>query len=372
MISIKEVAAFFKDKPDGRYTRENSPVPLVNFQKIGNLVQGNYSDIDVWQSRWTEDACAWRGKIIDIKNSIILAHPFDKFWNLGEHTATFKKCSNLFNSTSSVIWEKLDGTLIIIWYGENGWQFATRGCLHYSGKEDHLNFPKLAREVLNEVSPKWKFLPASQTYMFELIHPDNRIVTDYGKRRDMVLTGIRADNCNESPHSVLKYYENIYDFHIPKIVKFNDFDYFMQYVDNYHDLMISEGFVITFENATEVLYRVKIKTEQYRIIKRIINGSTPKNMLPKFQNNTFLEFIRECPPEFHGKLASYGKNVFARLAIIFNTYKALCNMEAETKKDFAICVQTYVEDDLHKFMYGLRNNRDILAMLRKDDLTYYD
>lgn len=53
-----------------------------------------------------------------------VCHPFDKFFNYGE---TF---SENVDWNSAVVSEKIDGSLMKLWFDENGWHLSTNGSIN--------------------------------------------------------------------------------------------------------------------------------------------------------------------------------------------------------------------------------------------------
>lgn len=115
----------------------------------------------------------------------IVANPFPRFANLNEieETKLEKLPKELYIS------EKLDGSLVIVWHYEGSWQFSTRGSF---------TSPQA------QAAQRWYRQHAtgdppdpSCTYLFEWISPDNRIVVDYGDRRELVLLAVRKNATGE-------------------------------------------------------------------------------------------------------------------------------------------------------------------------------
>jgi hypothetical protein len=151
--------------------------------------------------------------------TVIYARPFDRFFNLGDSNAA----SVNLDDSSTLFYEKLDGTCCIVWWNplSNEWCVATRAVpladkpmtgwddLTFSGL-----FKKALRETLVNFNNEWEELAekfnedrlfqlwagnnllATQTYVFELTTPLNRIVVSYPEYTVWLL-GIRNTQTGE-------------------------------------------------------------------------------------------------------------------------------------------------------------------------------
>ena len=90
----------------------------------GPLVLYNYTDKCTYDKYWNEYTIIARGLILEKETGKVIAKPFPKFWNLGEREETFFKNLPELGYTP---FEKLDGSLGILFYYDNKWNIATRG-----------------------------------------------------------------------------------------------------------------------------------------------------------------------------------------------------------------------------------------------------
>lgn len=134
---------------------------------------------------------------IPVGETVVLARPFDRFFNLGDSNAA----SVDLNDPETVFYEKLDGTLCIVWFDPitKTWQVATRAVpladrpmtgwddLTFRGLFEKALYETLLRNnfICCDVNPSvvfdiWSYgLEEDQTYVFELTTPLNRIVVAY-------------------------------------------------------------------------------------------------------------------------------------------------------------------------------------------------
>ena len=132
-----------------------------------------------------------RGLVTDDNTGEIVARPFKKFFNIEEqkHKAT----------KDFTVYEKLDGSLIIMFFYEGQWRVASRGSFISDQAEKAI---EILYESINEVLANP--LDEDYTFMFEVIYPENRIVVDYGNSERLVMLGaIRTSDGYEMSYNEL-------------------------------------------------------------------------------------------------------------------------------------------------------------------------
>lgn len=156
-------------------------------KRYPNLVQFKYSQLESPFKEQLVREC--RGLILDEKdNWAIVARPFDKFFNYGEALAPE------IDWSSAKVYEKLDGSLIILYNYDDGWHVATSGSCDAGGNvgDTNLTFKDLFWQIFHDqglVVPKQ--IARSYTYMFELMTPFNKVICNYGIRGSVKLIGMR-------------------------------------------------------------------------------------------------------------------------------------------------------------------------------------
>lgn len=149
----------------------------VNKHPTADLYIYNYTAKAQYDSVWNEWTLACRGLILDGDFKIV-ARPFQKFFNLGEHE------NQVIPNESFEVFEKMDGYLGILYWLDNKPHIATRGSF---ASEQAL----VATEMLHtQYADVISLLEKSKTYLFEIIYPENRIVLDYVNERKLVLLAI--------------------------------------------------------------------------------------------------------------------------------------------------------------------------------------
>ncbi|MCC6744610.1 MAG: hypothetical protein IT175_12190 [Acidobacteria bacterium] len=146
----------------------------------------NYTARCQYDGHWTPMTRQCRGLIADDSGQVV-ARPFPKFFNYGD-LAVGEIPDEPFD-----VFEKLDGSLGVLYRTADGPAIATRGSFT---SEQAL----LATDMLRSRYAGAEFLDGC-TYLFEIIYPENRIVVDYGGESRLVLlavidtaTGVEVDH----------------------------------------------------------------------------------------------------------------------------------------------------------------------------------
>jgi RNA ligase len=238
----------------------------------------NYTEKVQYEELWDDITLQCRGLVTDDKGDII-ARPFRKFFNLEEGkftpTETFE------------VYDKLDGSLgIVFWYNDE-WHIATRG----SFTSDQAIKGK---EMLDKSNTKYGLYPG-YTYLMEIIYPENRIVVDYkGVEKLVVLACFHSEKGVEGNISemvsegweVVKKYDGITDYKTLKEMIKDD----------------EEGFVVRFTNGD----RVKIKGSEYLRLHKIMTNVSTTTVWEIMSNDESVDdYLKDVPDEFYKKIKLY-------------------------------------------------------------------
>ena len=193
----------------------------------------------------------------------VASRSFDRFFNYGEVPDMYSE----FDYKNSVVMEKVDGSLIPIWYNQidHKWEVSSRSMIF--GESTLSDDGKTIRQMVFEIFDSFDLLDQEFTYIFEYIGPDNRIVTPYDTSQ-IVLLGIRNNNSG-SYRSILEMetlIDKINNEHV-RMVNLYNFNSFEEIIDATHKFeKMEEGFVI-WDTSNDL--RIKIKSEQYVAIHRL-------------------------------------------------------------------------------------------------------
>ena len=136
----------------------------------------NYTPRTQYQQKWCKELVHARGLVVG-EDGKILARPIPKFFNHYEINDLEKLQDEEYE-----VFEKMDGSLVIMFHYENHPIFCTRGSFisEQSAK---------AHEIFRA---KYKHISINKecTYCFEVIYPENKIVVNYEDVEDLFLISI--------------------------------------------------------------------------------------------------------------------------------------------------------------------------------------
>ena len=143
----------------------------------------NYSDKATYERTWNEAIQLARGLVVDKSSQKVLAWPFKKFFNWSEPESKWELYKN---RNDFVAYTKVDGSLGICFWNGVKWQICTRGSFVSEQAQ-------WAQKFLDE---RIHTLPLvkGNTYLFEIIYPENRIVVDYNGFAGLILLDINDAN----------------------------------------------------------------------------------------------------------------------------------------------------------------------------------
>jgi RNA ligase len=250
-----------------------------------DLTIWNYTPKVQYERLWDDITIQCRGLVTDSKGNIV-ARPFKKFFNYEECTL-----GQIPNETFDVF-EKLDGSLGILFNYKGDWIMATRGS--FTSEQAIKGFEMLKKYDYDR-------LPKGYTYLFEIIYKENRIVCEYDYE-DLILLSIIE---TETEEEIKIYHSDEYVGKIRflnmmtnlgfKIVKkydgINDYSTLKSIVSNN-----AEGFVIRFKNG----FRMKIKGDEFCRLHRILTNISNRSIWEYLSENKPLDdIIEKVPDEFY-------------------------------------------------------------------------
>ncbi|MDZ7935283.1 MAG: T4 RnlA family RNA ligase [Emticicia sp.] len=287
----------------------------INVQKhpTADLYIYNYSPKAQYDRLWNEWTLACRGLIMNGLGEIV-ARPFQKFFNL-EEVQNLELPNEPFE-----VYEKMDGSLGILYWNEEKPFIATRGS--FTSEQ-----AMVATELLHtKYADLIKHLDTTKTYLFEIIYPENRIVIDYGDERKLVLLAIidtkSGNDCalENIGFEIVKRYDGLNDLQQLKALE----------EDN------REGFVVKFKNG----HRLKVKFAEYVRIHHIITRVSTTNIWEYLkEGQELLPILERVPDEFY----DWVKATHAKLLNDFAQIEAEAQSEFKilaTKKETALYYQT--------------------------------
>ena len=336
----------------GKVIKQNHPtLPLSIY---------NYSRECQYNGNWDRYTLACRGLVLDTEGNVI-AKPFPKFFNYEEikddkyahcegcrrvgmiNCAHPEECGgwemrSVIPNEFFEVYEKMDGSLGIIFHYESEWHMATRGSFT---SEQAIK----GKEMLDKLN-KTALIPG-YTYLVEIIYPENRIVVDYGDEEKLVVLGaynnetgkeVEVDEMvNEGWEVVMKYKTWGEDWETLKKEISKD----------------NEGYVIRFSGGM----RMKIKGDEYVRLHRILTNFSTKDIWELLKNGEPLEpFLDRVPDEFDAWVKEVVKDIQIRFENIVKDYNTIFwSIYDDDKKVFAERAKRYPHPSLLFALYDKKN-----------------
>jgi RNA ligase len=244
----------------------------------------NYSRDCQFSEAWDNVTLNMRGTVLDREGNIV-ARTFPKFFNMEEH-----KPGEIPNESFSVF-EKMDGSLGILFNYDGEWHLATRG-----------SFVSAQAIRGKEILEKYRYMKLIPdcTYLFEIIYSENRIVVNYDYE-DLVLLAI-IDNKDGYEYDIHSTEAHMMGLKLSDILDTMGFKLVKKYdgVEDYKQLKSiiesnSGGFVIKFKSG----FRMKIKGEEYVRLHRLLTNFSNVDIWELLKDGKNLdEFLDRVPDEF--------------------------------------------------------------------------
>lgn len=252
----------------------------------------NYTQTCQFTQAWDDITRQCRGLIMDISTGEILARPFPKFFNYGEHISK----GWAVPTTTPKIYEKLDGSLGILYVLNGRPWIATRGSFisdqaYWATQWYRANCMLIGQEVLP---------PKDETFLFEIIYPENRIVVNYDFSGLVFLASIDMRTGKQIPRKMKgTLMDMIRD---AKEIPFTSIEE-LQKLDEPN----SEGFVLYYPEEN---VRMKIKFPEYVRLHRIVTGVNEIAIWEMLRDGKPLnELLEKVPDEFFNWVNSVAKRL---------------------------------------------------------------
>lgn len=266
---------------DGRVTKRDHPsLPLSIY---------NYSPEVQYSNKWDAVTLNCRGLILDDQFNIV-ARPWQKFFNLGQVNLPMQ-----FTDPVEVM-DKADGSLGILYpyqvavNGETYHAIATRGSFASTQAIAastiwSRNYAEYYNDTAEAESLK------GLTVLFEIILPENRIVLDYGDKRDLILLGA-VDNERGYYYGPNQTAAMIsWPGEVVKVFEYNTISDALGDMERKN----AEGYVIRSHN-----FMVKLKQPDYLELHRLVTNASPKTVWEQLKaGKSKSEIVSVFPDEFH-------------------------------------------------------------------------
>jgi hypothetical protein len=302
-----------------------------------------------------------RGLILEKGTWRVMSMGFTKFFNSEESNA------HKIDWETAVILEKLDGTMIQVYYDDHDmtWYGGTTGTANGEGEVNNklgTTFNQLFWNTIKEKYPTFRmeWLDKNVTYVFELTTPYNIVVKPHGESSATLLTARHNVSLKEASRAEL--FECAKALHLP-IVKSYDFT-----GKNFGEILRSfDGLDSFFEGYVVVdakFNRVKVKSPKYVAIHHLKNKTAEYAIMDVVKNNEIEEFCAVIP-ERKSELISLKKNyddLINELTLVWDNLYKPKNITPEEKKKFAkavfdICNTNKKLKQFSGLFFGLSQNK---------------
>lgn len=281
MIKIDKV--FIKE------IRKGVEAGMISERTRDNLSIFNYTPECAQEGMWNPHTRVSRGLIWDNDSDIVIARPWEKFFNLdgfcGPRLADIRTDAPFYTLT------KYDGSLGIAYRHKGEIAIATRGSFESEQAQWATRFIKYMPSLDRYYTPK-------MTLLFEIIYPDNRIVVNYRGWSGLMLLGVLdTETGKEYGLDVLKEWSSLINCAPAQSHKFVSLREAAATCKKFtHN---DEGFVITFEDGL----KVKIKSDEYMRIQHLLMHLGPISLWESLKTNGVIPIdeLDELPVDLQNK-----------------------------------------------------------------------
>lgn len=308
---------------------EEFAIKVKKYDEEGLIVL-NYDQIDSPKTHPIVMEC--RSLIVD-NNFDIVSRSFDRFFNVGEAPDTQQH----LDMDKAEVFDKIDGSLIkIYWYGGE-WNIATRGTAFAESTVNgfDVTFRELVLKALgmdaNEFQEKFDlYCNPANTYICEVTSVENRVVRKYNGYN---LYYLATRNNKSGAYVDYRCEAKMLGMIFPKSYKFNSTEACIETAKHLKDL--DEGYVV-YQDGAPVC---KIKSPTYVAVHHIRGeGLNPKRISQIVLTGEHEEYLSYFPEDRH-----FIEPYVEALSLLQETMSLVYSQhqEIESQKDFALAVKDY-------------------------------
>lgn len=281
-----KIVDFIKTHSNWEELLTSSPYNLT-IKRDGKLILFKYNQID---SDFNEEICCEaRGLILEEGTWKVVRFAFKKFFNLGESFAA------KIDWDSAVGNEKLDGSIISVFFYDGKWRIATNSTINaFQAELGGIGPYKTFGELFESVLPLSTFTNYNKhrCWTFELVSPYNKVVIDYPEAKVYLLSVRDMDSLEELGLNAVEMLADANGLTVPQRYNLNNEEEYRQLVASMPEG--HEGIVVRDKNGE----RVKIKTLLYFQLHRTANNGklTLERIIDLIKTNDtdeFLAYFRE-------------------------------------------------------------------------------
>lgn len=291
----------------------------------------NYTNSCQFERAWNDVTTQCRGLIIDDDDNVV-ARPFAKFFNMSEH----KRGDNRWRKPYTVH-EKMDGSLGVLYYDADGvGRIATRGSFHSDQAE------WATKLWQRNYADTWdgQLAGDGNTYLFEIIYDENRIVVKYDHEDLVFLTALDNITGRSVPFDWKGLRAKSWD--IPDSVHaYRDLKDYMLSEGLLVDDGQEEGVVLVFDvGPNKPEWRVKVKLDEYTRLHYILSHTSSKTIWEHLMNGqSLVDIVNMVPDEFYPWVAQTRDKLYAEFD----------QLKRQAEADFAAIKKSVPSDDRKAF-----------------------
>lgn len=295
---------------------------------------------------------------------VCVCYPFDKFFNYGEQYSAV----NDIDWTTASVQQKVDGSLIKIWWDYDGWVISTNGSIDaFKAECGDTTYGDLVQKVIDRIPGFFKMLDHDYTYMFELTSPYNRIVVRY-EGINLWYLGRRNILNYEEDREGLRLegllYPEVYPHHS-----------LAECIAAAHEMGDDEeGYVVCDAHFN----RIKIKGDEYLALHKM-RGNGPLTVLrvvEMYQQGTLDDFIAYYP-EFKDFTDDVVQRIRYYIEVCETAFKVVSSVVGAMgeRRDFAMYANAYMPI-VRSYLYArldekVKDGSDYLMNMRARTLASY-
>ncbi|MFF5970187.1 RNA ligase [Streptomyces sp. NPDC012769] len=341
----------------GHVTRKSHPeLPLSIY---------TYTRTCQYEGVWNSVTIRCRGLVADDRTGRIVALPLPKFFNVSEHE-TGRPYAPALPDEPFEVYEKVDGSLGVVFHYEGRWRVASKGSFISTQAT-------WAQRRLDGADTS--ALVPGTTYLAEIVYPQNRIVVDYGDRRDLVLLAAFGPDGTETPlaeaATAWQGIGSVVTVHPPMpldaLLKLTESNTLPD--GNPATGTDAEGFVLRFANGV----RAKAKIAEYVRLHKVLTGVTERDIwrghgIQRFAGTsarTLAQGLGLSMPELGGIRSRGGRPLDALLEQVPDEFDAwVRSVIARLEEEFA--ARTRAIDEAYASLAHLADDRGAFARAAKE------
>ena len=302
--------------------KEELAIKVTEYSET-NLYVLNYDQINSPKLHEVVREC--RSLVVECVDGVwsVVSRSFDRFFNHGEVTSEHHP---LHQYTA---YEKLDGSLLSVFFHNNQWMYRTRSMIMPTTLVN--GFGSTWKEFIEDALG-WETLQGqlnpNNTYIFEVVGADNRVVVRYSERASYLLA-IRNNSTGEYQKVV-----ELDGIKQPRKFSFNSVEDCLESVKALPNL--EEGYVM-YDNKG--VPQVKVKSPAYVAAHRLRGeGLTHKRVIELVRTNEYAEYL-SIFPEDSDQIKPYIDAEKLMRVIVSDTFEA--NKDISCQKEFALAVKDF-------------------------------